>query len=143
MDDLRLLQQSAIVVLRQAIKEAAGESADVPQQLAAMNAAFPDVMIRTTTDLNLLLRWRLAGAIDSMLKNPLMETTAKVIDTATEPLAALIPEMLADIIDPTRTATEIVEDVLATQEVALADAALKGICDDAKQQGAKIAEKGL
>jgi hypothetical protein len=142
-DDLRLLQHSAIVVLRQAIKEAAGESADVPQQLAAMNAAFPDVMIRTTTDLNLLLRWRLAGAIDSMLKNPLMETTAKVIDTATEPLAALIPEMLADIIDPTRTATEIVEDVLATQEVALADAALKGICDDAKQQGAKIAEKGL
>jgi hypothetical protein len=30
-----------------------------------------------------------------MLKNPLLETTAKVIDTATEPLAALIPEMLA------------------------------------------------
>ena len=62
MDDLRLLQPSAIVVLRQSVKESAGGSADiVPQQLAAMSAAFPDVMIRTTTDLNLLLRWQLAG----------------------------------------------------------------------------------
>ncbi len=107
--DLMHLNQSAFVALRQNGSEQQGGGA--AELTVTMQQAYPAVMERVASDIGLLLNWRMAQALDSIVMGPLQENAAKAIDKICEPLNALIPELLQDVIDPARACNEIIQSL--------------------------------
>jgi len=139
--DLTQLNQSAFVVLRQQMQELQGGGA--AELIQSMRAAYPGIVQRAAADIGMLLTWRMAQALDAVLMPPLQEQTGKVVDTLCEPLNALIPDVLKDVLDPPRMCGEILQEVVTKTETELCGKLVKPVAEQAMQQAQTLASTGI
>jgi hypothetical protein len=143
--DLRDLNQSAFVAVRQAMNQQGGAAGakTAAELVTALKAVYPEILAKAVNDISLILQWRMSLALDSAILPPLMEVTSKVIHTLCEPLQAAIPDLIKDIVDPERTCGEIIQTVVVKQEQILVSRILAPLKDSTEQQGKALLAKGL
>lgn len=143
--DLRDLGQSAFVATRLAMNQQGGAAGakTAAELVAALKAVYPSILAMAVNDVSLILQWRMSLALDSAILPPLMEITSKVISALCEPLNALIPDLIKDIVDPERTCGEIIQTVVVKQEQILVQRILAPLKEDTEKQGKALEAKGL
>jgi len=139
--DLTQLNQSAFIVLRQQMQELQGGGAS--ELIQSMRAAYPGIVQRAASDIGLLLTWRMSQAIDAVLMPPLQEKTSDLVSTLCEPLTALIPELLQDVLDPVRACGEIMQNVVTKIETDLVSRLVKPIQEASLQQAQLLGNSGI
>jgi hypothetical protein len=143
--DFKDLQQSLYHVLLEEVRAAAKESGAIAisQVIPLVRTAYPRLIERAAGDLAMLCEWRLVQALDDTLRPPVMENSGKAIDAICDPLSALIPEALEDVIDPARTAEEVIANVFTSTEKDLVARILAPMQKSILEQGQKLAGQGL
>jgi hypothetical protein len=143
--DMRDLNQSAFVAVRQAMDQQGGAAGakTAAELVAALKVVYPEILRKAVNDVSLILQWRMSLALDSAILPPLMEITSKVIHTLCEPLQAAIPDLIKDIVDPERTCGEIIQTIVVKQEQILVQRILAPLKDSTDQQGKALEAKGL
>ena len=143
--DFKDLQQSLYHVLLEEVRTAAKDAGAIAlsQVLPLVRASYPKLIERAAADLAMLCEWRLVLALDDTLRPPVMENSGKAIDAITSPLSALIPEALQDVIDPARTAEEVIQNVFTNTEKDLVARMLAPLQKSTIEQGQKLAGQGL
>jgi hypothetical protein len=143
--DMKDLNQSAFVATRNAMNSQGGAAGakTAAELVAALKAVYPSILSQAVHDVPLLLTWRMSLALDSAILPPLMEATNKIISTLCEPLTALIPELIQDIVDPVRTCGEIIQEVVVKQEQILVQRIMAPLTEQTVQQGKTLEQKGL
>jgi hypothetical protein len=143
LDDGIEINQAAFRALRRAVQDAekaSGTQAGGASLLQYFQQAYPVVLQKTANDLSILVPWRLLQALDHELRPVVMEKTSEPIKTVCDPLKAMIPEILEDILDPARTCIEIVNDQVVSLEKNIVATAVGKAAEGIKSAGQKIAQ---
>jgi hypothetical protein len=140
--DFMQLNQSAFTVIKLKLL-AEAPAADEGQYVALARAAYQDVSVRMAHDVQEILFSRVLECLDSTVRPPLEEVLSKIVEALCEPLQALIPEPLKDILDPARACDEIIDQLLREKLLSLLKRAMQPTLDGLKQRGNNIAVQGF
>jgi len=131
------LNQSGWTVIKENFKKDQG---DFPQQVRVQ---YPDIIVRAGEDIKTIVFFSFLRALDRTIKPVLMDATKDILRKLCEPLSEHIPDAVKDIVDPVRTGTEILLDVLADVEVKLLEVALGDFNKKVDARAKDQASKGL
>jgi hypothetical protein len=135
--DLTTLNQSAFKRIE--LSWGNNDEQDLVQSVRDQHA---DIMRRAAHDAALILEVRLFQALDESVRGGVIELLHTVVKTITEPLDALIPDLLKDILDPERTCMEIINDILVNCEKGLIKTCVEPLKKQIEEQGEKLATHG-
>jgi len=85
---------------------------------------YPQIYAKFAHDLNVITHNALVRAIDDKIHDDVVKGIDKLLSPILEPIDSLIPDVAKDVINPKRTAMEIVDEVLSNTENQLVNAAL-------------------
>jgi hypothetical protein len=140
--DFMQLNQSAFTVIKLNLLQDA-PNGDEAQYVDLARKHYADVSQRMAHDVQVILFHRMLEALDQTVRPPLEEVLSKIVEAICEPLQALIPDPLKDILDPARACDEIIDQLLREKLLSLLKRATQPTLDGVQARGQAIATQGF
>jgi hypothetical protein len=125
MQDYQHLNQFALLEISAQLKSPKYASSSDPH--SALKEVFPEVLQKLSHDLLLVTTEALVQAVNSKVSPKVDEHINPLLESLCAPAMELIPEDLLEIINPLRTANEIVEEIIGSAETKTVKIALEDL----------------